>query len=283
MNCTFCHKSFTRKSNLDNHLKTAKYCLKKREQDALTCSGCKNIFSSKQKLEVHQYSCHDFSKHQETIRQEITTERLTEENKQLKLKVQELEDRIYNIALKGAQRPTTTFKQINNTYYQAILKPVDFKSFAESAENLTLEHVLKGPAGYAEFALEYPLRNGVVCTDYSRRKVKYKDSKGSIKVDPEMTTLSTEFFRSINSKSKELINEHGMKLVEKIDDTQVGDKAEKLTELLTSVSKGSKGEKSEFHHEFVKEICNRTVKEEDDPLSPSDEAKDFDNALSVDT
>ena len=65
--------------------------------------------------------------------------------------------------------------------------------FLECSTNLTLEHIKKEPRGYAEYALEYPLRDRVVCVDYARRKIKFKDSNGNVITDPEMNRLAIYF------------------------------------------------------------------------------------------
>jgi hypothetical protein len=68
---------------------------------------------------------------------------------------------------------------------------------------------LKGPEGYAQFALEHPLKDSVICTDFARRKVEYKED-GSIKTDPEMSVLSSKFFKSIKDRNRELLKKYGV-------------------------------------------------------------------------
>ena len=56
--CEYCNKSFSNKSNLSNHQKTAKFCLDKRETECkeYICS-CEKIFTTKINLERHVKSC----------------------------------------------------------------------------------------------------------------------------------------------------------------------------------------------------------------------------------
>ena len=60
-NCEFCESSFTLKNNLNNHKKTAKYCLQKQFIETnFSCSGCKKILSSKKRLETHITKCIEY-------------------------------------------------------------------------------------------------------------------------------------------------------------------------------------------------------------------------------
>ena len=55
MNCEFCKKIFSTKSSLNNHKKTAKYCLQiqNKEINIFSCKYCSKNFTTK----------HIFSKH----------------------------------------------------------------------------------------------------------------------------------------------------------------------------------------------------------------------------
>jgi len=60
-NCEFCESSFTLKNNLNNHKKTAKYCLQKQFIETnFSCSGCKKILCSKKRLETHITKCIEY-------------------------------------------------------------------------------------------------------------------------------------------------------------------------------------------------------------------------------
>jgi hypothetical protein len=45
----------------------------------------------------------------------------------------------------------------------------------------------------------------MLCSDYYRRKVKFKDNDGNMITDFEITTLAKKFFLSIKKKNKKLI------------------------------------------------------------------------------
>lgn len=125
--------------------------------------------------------------------------------------------------------------------------------------NLTIDHIIKGPEGYAEFALEYPLKDRLLCSDYSRRK--FKDKDGKVITDPEMSILAVKFFDSIKEKNKELICKYANELKERLGDDNVMDTVVKLFDYKAAVERGSEGEKTDFHHDFVKRMCRQTIKE----------------------
>jgi hypothetical protein len=118
---------------------------------------------------------------------------------------------------------------------------------------------MKGPEGYAQYALEFPLKDRMMCVDYARRKVKFKDKDGNVITDPEMANLATKFFNSIKDKNKELIIECSNKLKENFGDEI--DTIVKIFDYKMAVDRGSDGEKSEFQHDFVKHMCSNTIKE----------------------
>jgi hypothetical protein len=141
------------------------------------------------------------------------------------------------------------------------MQPVTDEILFDNVQHLTIDHIKKGAEGYAEYALEYPLKDRLVCSDFSRRKVKFKDKDGNIITDPEMTNLARKFFASIKEKNKELICKSANELKEKLGDDNVMDTVVKLFDYKSDIEKGSDGEKTEFHHDFVKQVCSQTLKE----------------------
>ena len=129
----------------------------------------------------------------------------------------------------------------------------------ESIGNLTIDHIKKGPEGYAQYALDYPLKDKMICVDYSRRK--FKDKDGNVITDPEMTGLATKFFNSIKDKNKELICLYANELKEKLGDDNIMDTMVKIFDYKTAVDRGSDGEKTDFHYDFVRQMCSQTIKE----------------------
>ena len=273
MKCQYCSNEFSTKANLNNHQKRAKYCLKLRGKTADTvynCEGCNKSFSRKYHLTRHQQSCQSNNKvcELEKLVSTLTKERdeykfkLGEKEShtsELKNHIKELEKQMQEVALKAVQRPTTTKTQIN-TYIQNMNVVTD-KCLEDNVQHLTLDHIKKGPEGYAEYALEYPLKNRMICSDYSRRKIKFKDKDGNIITDPEMSTLAKKFFNSIKDKNKELICQSANELKERLGDENVMDTVVKLFDYKEDVNRASDGEKTDFHHDFVRQVCSQTIKE----------------------
>ncbi|MDA8032155.1 MAG: hypothetical protein MPK62_13725, partial [Alphaproteobacteria bacterium] len=105
--------------------------------------------------------------------------------------------------------------------------------------------------------LEYPLKDRIVCVDYSRRKMKFKDSEGNLITDPEMVKLAPMFFNSIRDKSSEIVysqNDQNM-------DSVMFETVAKLFNTNAEVKNCADGIKSEFYHDFVKHVCSGSVVE----------------------
>ena len=201
---------------------------------------------------------------QEDYEQKLKEQEEYYEKKKLKdkisdqgLELKELKQKIENMAFKSTTTNNKT--QIVNNYIQN-LKPLTEEHLAECSKHLTLEQIKRGASGYAEYALNYPFKDTVLCVDYSRHKIKMKDKDGHIITDPEMLTSSKMFFKSIFSRNKQLlqeysnekddvINKHGQDYADKL--------AFELLHYIADVSRGMEGEQSELQRDFVKEICSK--------------------------
>jgi hypothetical protein len=77
----------------------------------------------------------------------------------------------------------------------------------ENAKFLTIEHILRGPEGYADYALSYPLNGRLIEEeDYSNPTfIKYKDRTGDIITDYGGKMLAKMLFDSVREKTCELI------------------------------------------------------------------------------
>ena len=273
MNCEWCKNKFSTKTNLNHHQLNAKYCLKirgKKNNEQYLCGSCTKSFKRKYELSRHMKICkttelveefkfkiHELEKNVDILRNQVETK--DEYIEKLELTIETLQNKLENVAIKAVTRPTITNNktQINN--YIQKLQPITDTTFIDSVPNLTIDHILKGPEGYAQYALEYPLKDRMICVDYARRKVKFKDKDGNVITDPEMTQLTTKFFNSIKDKNKELIFQYGNELKERF-----GDEMDTIVEILDykiAVDKGSEGERSDLHHDFVKQMCSQTLRD----------------------
>jgi hypothetical protein len=280
-NCEFCKKNFSTKSSLKTHQKSAKYCLKiqnKPIKDKFKCDGCGKKFTTLLHINRHMEICKTIEvtlNLREKVKilennifelQDYKSKYLTlleeniEQKDQYERKIKELQDKLENIALKAVSRPVSTTKNTQINYIQN-LQPVTEEHLENNVSNLTIDHIKKGVEGYAEYALEYPLKDRLLCSDYSRRKIKFKDKDGKVITDPEMTTLAKKFFNSIKDKNKELICECANKLKERLGDDNVMDTVVKIFEYKEAVNRSSEGEKTDFHHDFVRQVCSQTLRE----------------------
>ena len=106
-------------------------------------------------------------------------------------------------------------KQVITNEYQVDLS-ITKEWLLENATFLTIEHILRGPEGYADYALSYPLNNRLIIDDDyydSEHKVeflKYKDFKGDIIVDVNGLLLVNMIIDSLNNQKKNLIIEHNI-------------------------------------------------------------------------
>jgi hypothetical protein len=229
MECQFCKKSFSSKSAVTYHQKTAKYCLKiqgKDNADKEYICVCGKISNSKYHFDIHDKSCSvkdliktlkDKNKlYEEKIEQ---LEKNQDENLMFLKKIKELEmiiiekDKII-CTLNGsidiykedhkafvdiAKQPKTNTTTTNNHNKVLNIKTsIDFddKSQIEHAlSNYNLEYFLDGQRGVARFVVDNILKDEennlkYLCTDASRSTFKYKDKLGNIQKDYEAKRLT---------------------------------------------------------------------------------------------
>ena len=265
--CTGCSKKYTTRENLRLHERKCKELHSKNQEEKheqeidIYKQKIKDIedeYKKKLLIQNERYKNkidNIYVFHENEIKQ--LKEQLKEQEKQYKEQIKDLKD----IALKSVSKSTTTNNktQIIHNYIQN-LKPLTEEHLAECSKHLTLEQIKRGASGYAEYALNYPFKDTVLCVDYSRHKIKMKDKDGHIITDPEMLTSSKMFFKSIFTRNKELlqeysnekedvINKHGQDYADKL--------AFELLHYIADVSRGMEGEQSELQRNFVKEICSK--------------------------
>jgi hypothetical protein len=131
------------------------------------------------------------------------------------IQIKDLQSQNETMAITAINRPTT---QNNNQRINQIINnmtPITEDHLKEQAEFLTIDHIKDGIPGYVKYALEYPLKDKIVCTDYSRRKIKYKDEDGVLIDDPEMIKLTQKLFKAIEEKNDILIQEYSKEIQQK--------------------------------------------------------------------
>ena len=159
----------------------------------------------------------------------------------------------YTINQAIESKPTTINQNIN-------LPPITQQHIQDNVQHLSLDHVRRGMEGYAQYALEYPLRGMVKCADFARRKLRYKNEEGQTVVDPEMKSLRTKLFAAISDRNKELSEEYIEELRSKLDTGQFNKDSilETMIEAKKQccvVEKAAEGKHTSEMSDFVKSIC----------------------------
>ena len=241
--CTFCDNKFISKSSLNNHIKTAKYCLKiqgKYNTVEYICDCCGKSFNGKYQLNRHLKICKIYISEnnykEKYIESENKNQILLTEIKMVRemLKkseqksnekdemIKHLQDKLGGIAEKAASRPTTQNNrniQINNIIQK--MEPMNFDEIKSSADQLTLAHHKLGAEGYAKFALEGPFKNKLMCADRVRQIFKYKNDDGDMVVDEGLERCFGALCDAIKMKSYLLAQEHYQELAQKFTEREM--------------------------------------------------------------
>ena len=154
--------------------------------------------------------------------------------------------------------------------------PITDSHLQEHIQNLNPLHVQNGASGYAKYALEYPLKDMIVCTDFQRRSCKYKDENGNVVSDPEMTKITKRLFSAIKERNEELINEYSAELHAKwkalnmlghsdMNDEEIADFSSKTNDALEfvmsvlsqkrQVNEMADGMRPELFYGFIRELA----------------------------
>jgi hypothetical protein len=299
MECEYCNKILKTLSSLKLHQKTTKYCLIKQNKhpsQEYRCNACSASFTLKSTLQNHLKICKEntpekelrreyetrekelISKYEKKIEEQkiIIKELHADYKKQIDMQNKDFHDRMQSMAEKAIDKPSTVTKN-NTTQIINNLLPITSEHLNEQVQYLTKDHVTNGAIGYAKYALEFPLKDRLVCTDVSRRKGKYKDSDGKIVSDPEMTSITRKLFLAIKDRNAILIDEHALDLKRKLnqfnssdnnemdetDSIEFSSSTDRLIDYITTAysqkrqsKEMSEGLKPELFQEFVKELSS---------------------------
>ncbi len=240
--CEYCSSKFSRTADLLRHQRKAKYCMKERglltEPETHRCPYCRSVYSRKDSLARHINSnckhLHEATPYLELVRQMET-----------------LKHQIANVNNRNVV--------VNN------LQPITDEELRVQIENLTIDFILEGGKGFADFANTYPFKGRVLCTDKSRRKLRYRDQDGEVVDDGGGHKLVQRFFQAIATCNEELISaEYNIlqREVETIaqegrahtsDITGLLTKATRLQDLLHQCKDAAEGKDNELTQEFIKQ------------------------------
>lgn len=260
MRCEFCKNTFSSKTNLSHHQKTAKYCLKLRGKyksaSEHKCEACSRTFSGKYELRRHQQTCS--SKNVvEALNSKIAM--LEEENILLKTELElvrkqleKTEHRYDKLSLTAVKKPMNNTKNIQINNFIQNMEPLRIEDIKKTVHLLTLDHHVKGAEGYAEYALEFPFKEKIVCVDVNRNKIKYKDGDGNVINDVGFRKMMTKLCESIKDRSFNLCQEHYDKLSEQFTENELEEYNCMSTAL--AISRYANGRESDFCIKVIKLI-----------------------------
>jgi hypothetical protein len=231
--CNICNNTFKSKYNLENHKKRAKYC-KKNVQEK--CEFCNENYIN---IEQHKDFCYDYLKNYNLKLKNINIQLSNEleifktkvdyfENNLSKLeqKNKDLEEQIKDFTIKLIEKPnilTTNNNYSNNKNNTTnntkidifnTLSPLKDSDFVDNAGKLTFEHVKRGVEGYVDYSMEYPLKDKLLCVDYGRKKICYKDENENKIEEYKFDSILPKIFSGINEANNELINT----VIDEVDD-----------------------------------------------------------------
>ena len=257
--CQYCNNDFQSKSSLNNHQRRAKYCLMirgiTRESEDI-CPSCCKQFTGPYELRRHMNKCHVTHKleHYKTLLETRERENLLlrKENKLIRIQLEKIQQDYKDLSLTAVKRPTISNKTMNINNFIKNMQPLRVQDIESSVPLLTLEHHAKGAEGYAEFALEFPFKDKIVCVDVSRNKIKYKNDDGDIIEDVGFRKMMIKLCKSLKDRSFNLSLEHE----DKLSDTWSEQDRETydFMEAAVAIAKYAQGRENEFCNKIIKLI-----------------------------
>jgi hypothetical protein len=219
MQCTFCNKEFSSKSNLNAHQKSAKYCLdlQGKKEKLFECEYCTKNFTQKQALIVHCNTCKEKDKKSLEHKFDNENSRLKTQIEELKNYISKLESKLEKfenavISMKKGSTHTTTTNNVT------INNGLDLSK--ERVRNVIERQLTpliagRGQEGLAELCATHLLKNEngdlmYKCTDPSRQIFEYRDNDGCLIKDVKAKKLTNALSQSGNLDKK--ARESGEKL-----------------------------------------------------------------------
>ena len=259
MECQFCNNVFSNKQNLNAHQKRAQYCLKiqgKILEREYICDTCGKSFCSTSKLRRHKINC---SSKELVIDLKRINKELQEKNISLEERCKTLSEQLRQtqasyekLSLTAVKRPTVSNKTMYVNNLIKNMQPLTIKDIESTVPMLTLEHHAQGAEGYAQFALEFPFKDKIVCVDVSRNKIKYKNDEGDIIEDVGFRKMMIKLCKSLRDRSFSLSIQHIDKL--SADWSEKEREAYDFMEAAVAISTYAQGRENEFCNKIIKLI-----------------------------
>ena len=265
MKCEFCSNEFSNKQNLNAHQKRARYCLDLQgitdDKHSDCCVSCGKTFQISANYKRHLSTCkktdlvNELRRQIEQMKQTISV--LQKENEILLKDKNELMSNYKDLATTAVKRPTTNTKNIQINNYIKNMPPLLETDIHNSVPMLTLEHHVKGAEGYAEYALEFPFKDKIVCVDTTRNKIKYKNKDGDVIEDVGFRKMMVKLCTALKDHSFNLCQEHYEKLSDTFTETEIDEY--NFMETAIAISKYANGKESDFCNKIIKMISKGVV------------------------
>jgi len=264
MKCEFCHNEFSNKQNLNAHQKKTKYCLKLQgitnDIESYLCESCDKSFTKRFNYERHSKICKKTDMKKIINSQVVKIQLLEQEIFLLKADKKDLQERYDKLSITAVKRPTISTKNIQINNYIKNMQPLLESDIKDNIQYLTLEHHAKGVEGYAEYALEFPFKDKIVCVDTARNKIKYKNDEGDVIEDIGFRKMMVKLCKALKDRSFNLSQEHYESLSGKFTEKELDDF--NFMEKAIAISKCANGRENDFCSQIVKMISKGvTVKE----------------------
>jgi hypothetical protein len=202
MNCEFCSKTFSTKSNLISHQRTTKYCLdiQGKENKTFVCTFCSKTFSLNQTLQEHYQTCKQ-KKHNDIVKIIQEKDKIIQEKDEYIAKLEARLEKFEDAIIESSKKPNTTNNNTDNSTTNIIvtnnntLNLTDKEAIKEIVnEKLTQNYVCNGQRGLAKFAYDNILtdENGNLkykCVDPSRQNFEFTNNNGIIERDVKANKL----------------------------------------------------------------------------------------------
>lgn len=228
--CPYCKKKFKRACTMYRHQRNAKYCI--------TIQS--SIIENKDDPKFNNTIDNDFVQ---------TIKTLINSNADMVKIVQGVINK----------KESSTNKKSTDS-----LKPITDNDIVNCINSLSIDFIIRGAKGLADFAGNYPFKDKVICTDKARRKIKYKNEDGSINTDGK--ALAQRFLKAILEKNTSILNDEYAKLHRQIDTivsknsageedvTTILEKAIRVQNILIQTKNAANGDDMDFIEEFLRHL-----------------------------
>lgn len=283
LECEFCKKIFSTKSNLSLHKKTTKKCLKiqeelgnKQENIIFSCNFCNKDFSLKHHFEAHISTCkykkekndkelleqlkelnEELDSHKEQLRKEKQTSEL------LQLKNIELEKQIVQLKNDLHIEKKRTAKTVYNIKVDKVINNLPALT-NENVKGSFLEHVNIDSVskGTSRFIMDFTnmAKKYSRIADISRNKLVAKDEKGE-KIDLQFETFVQQLFKMCEEEGLQL-TEEALQEIKNKDTDEIFDTLNiKRTNEIYDIQHAFKESSQDRDHKILKEVVGRLKKQ----------------------